>query len=113
MLISDWSSDVCSSDLVGQDCRAEFLNSVLVDRAISDVFGIGGLGAGRSNELDEFFGLGLVWRTSGNDPVIQVVDVLVPDGFQGLAIFICRADASVIVGEIGRASCRERVCQYV
>src|SRR3546814_17536491 len=35
MRISDWSSDVCSSDLIGPDTRAEFL--AIVDRSSPDI----------------------------------------------------------------------------
>src|SRR3546814_14622234 len=35
MRISDWSSDVCSSDLIGPDTRAELL--AIVDRSSPDI----------------------------------------------------------------------------
>src|SRR3546814_10112217 len=65
MRISDWSSDVCSSDLPRRDDDAEVLGVV------------------------------------AEDPAVAAVAVRRLDG------------ARVHVEEIGRASCRERVCQYV
>src|SRR3546814_6208998 len=70
MRISDWSSDVCSSDLLDPELLVEITQDVLVMR-----FGKEGenvLGDRRPDAVD----------------VGQF-------------------------GEIGRASCRERVCQYV
>src|SRR3546814_9762179 len=66
MRISDWSSDVCSSDLVYSQ---------------ESVFNQGGIAEGRQKHNSH--PTGWLWN---------------PDG---------GAD------EIGRASCRERVCQYV
>src|SRR3546814_3707294 len=71
MRISDWSSDVCSSDLVALEAR---LRRTCV--------------APRQRRHEEEFGDGLTYR--------DTVDAIVPQSDQ-----------------IGRASCRERVCQYV
>src|SRR3546814_7543222 len=78
--ISDWSSDVCSSDLIGQK-------------------GLGGLRAkgfvpafGKLADLGVEIGAAAV-------PVVHAVRVE-PEGEQ-------------LLRQIGRASCRERVCQYV
>src|SRR3546814_1857387 len=85
MRISDWSSDVCSSDLAARvdavDQRAE-VGHLEVD-----------LGDAHPLEDD----LGQLWSLTGRlAPLLVAVGALVGD-----------AD------EIGRASCRERVCQYV
>src|SRR3546814_1287050 len=72
MRISDWSSDVCSSDLADEIARIRFdlcVTSVLLDA-----------GAGPDWSFSE------AGKSIGRS--------------EGLA-------------EIGRASCRERVCQYV
>src|SRR3546814_2879646 len=75
MRISDWSSDVCSSDLGGADQR--------------------GGGHRQGEDGDQA-------AVPRDDPVVD--DVL---GQQ-------RADDHQAgVQQIGRASCRERVCQYV
>src|SRR3546814_5908038 len=85
MRISDWSSDVCSSDL-------DVLTG-LWHRTIS----------GRANQ-DRAIHLG-----STGDHVFYVVGVT-------WAVNVCVVTHGRIVfnvsGEIGRASCRERVCQY-
>src|SRR3546814_4424370 len=80
MRISDWSSDVCSSDLMAR--------IALVARC-----GVDGVGGPRNlhqtdlrGAVDEAGGDGLAPRVDGPDPGRH---------------------------EIGRASCRERVCQYV
>src|SRR3546814_3869342 len=85
MRISDWSSDVCSSDLPA----GRFRNFMSYDRqwlereGSEDSFGRGLWALGRTAELTRSHGLKL-WATSLADRV-----------------------------KIGRASCRERVCQYV
>src|SRR3546814_8889050 len=81
MRISDWSSDVCSSDLFVEDMEGQLreigINDVVVGKRMGGLMSaLGGrLGAIRAalatNDLVEFS------------------------------------------SEIGRASCRERVCQYV
>src|SRR3546814_4927118 len=98
MRISDWSSDVCSSDLATVAERDWF-------RLLTSVQGVGGRVA------------------------LAILSTLSPEELQTA---IARADKAMIarangVGpklalriatelkdkEIGRASCRERVCQYV
>src|SRR3546814_1077507 len=78
MRISDWSSDVCSSDL-----RAAF-----------------------------FSGLALHYRRAGD------LERSIRTGFESLALYQTadaeREEAALENNlEIGRASCRERGCQYV
>src|SRR3546814_12086813 len=82
MRISDWSSDVCSSDLAGVVARKR-------DDAVQQVFHRHLL-AGRQEHGRT--GLGAVPLLPG----------FRPDG-----------EFLVQFQEIGRASCRERVCQYV
>src|SRR3546814_18401753 len=74
MRISDWSSDVCSSDLLRQPHRMAL------------------------EPLGQIMGGGLSFQGR----VHRQHDLVDP----------ARGDASD-KGEIGRASCRERVCQYV
>src|SRR3546814_9400592 len=79
MRISDWSSDVCSSDLSGRYCRACL-------RGAAD-------GSCRSRRT----------ATTTRTPMLSQGAVPVrSDNFE-------RRRGT----EIGRASCRERVCQYV
>src|SRR3546814_10370442 len=75
MRISDWSSDVCSSDLLARTRAqrgADALYAIFMRAASSPA-------DGRAPE-----------------PVVNIV-----------------VDQQTFVEEIGRASCRERVCQYV
>src|SRR3546814_9238983 len=76
MRISDWSSDVCSSDL-------------------TPVFSLRGVG---------FFETSI-----GARPTVSVYTDEVPLPFSVMA----QGAAFDLEREIGRASCRERVCQYV
>src|SRR3546814_19779685 len=96
MRISDWSSDVCSSDLVAAPARDD-------DRR--------GIGAGtiaqrdremrRVGEDDGRLGHRLARRSAQNLVRALALRLLEFGGAVGLAHL-----------EIGRASCRERVCQY-
>src|SRR3546814_8028548 len=97
MRISDWSSDVCSSDLLV--CSTGLADS---ERNTKDRIGAElGLVLG-AVELDhELVDLELLRHVLANDGRRKVRnDVL--DGF-----------GHALAEEIGRASCRERVCQYV
>src|SRR3546814_9144267 len=71
MRISDWSSDVCSSDLLSPDTFTAV-------------------------------------KVSGDSPVL--IDRYLRDAVEVDVDALC--DGTDVV-EIGRASCRERVCQYV
>src|SRR3546814_5640018 len=76
--ISDWSSDVCSSDLLGrteQDIQASGPQSVTVEDSMSMVHA----SAGRLEPASE----------------------------------LLLSEPAIVAGQIGRASCRERVWQYV
>src|SRR3546814_1910236 len=79
MRISDWSSDVCSSDLA----VALHPGDRLRDRRAALVQALG-------------------------DPGAQRDDVLLDQLVDGSQVHLGGVDQ-----EIGRASCRERVCQYV
>src|SRR3546814_4368199 len=85
MRISDWSSDVCSSDLLDRRARQ-------LDRTAD------GLEAAalRMRHLDD----------GAADAQRLVVHQL-------LHVHDRAAGDVVLVEQIGRASCRERVCQYV
>src|SRR3546814_4379392 len=88
MRISDWSSDVCSSDLKTR-------RSVDRDRAVSGAPVASPRLAGRSGPTHVCLGRGRLARLYRGTLRYQT------DDDRGLRL------------EIGRASCRERVCQYV
>src|SRR3546814_7535042 len=86
MRISDWSSDVCSSDLL-PDMKAKKAGAILNFGSVSWMIGQGGMAA----------------YTACKSAVIGLTRSLARDyGPHGIR-----------VNEIGRASCRGRVCQYV
>src|SRR3546814_11270953 len=99
MRISDWSSDVCSSDLVYAFTKA-----------------------GDSEGQDFARSLGCMWAGSSDEPapaeldaaiIFAPVGALVPAALRATrkgGRVIC---AGIHMSEIGRASCRDRVCQYV
>src|SRR3546814_14511947 len=103
MRISDWSSDVCSSDLLG-GCGISVGLAGVGRRAYIFFSGGAGKRLGRSSG-------GLPLGSSITRPGPLLVERLQRD-LPG------RPDLFGIIGvtvepQIGRASCRERVCQYV
>src|SRR3546814_1804844 len=84
MRISDWSSDVCSSDLHDQQNRR--------------------VGAAR-------FGIAAPEQKIGVRREIE--EQATVDTIRARAIAVYSADVLNKRSQIGRASCRERVCQYV
>src|SRR3546814_7084769 len=103
MRISDWSSDVCSSDLHAQPRQR-------LAQAVTFEPGDGSLGLDR--RIDFLHGAPVVAVGLAMDVPLRVQDArtLAESVFHvfGLERGLQRAHA-----EIGRASCRERVCQYV
>src|SRR3546814_3312324 len=100
MRISDWSSDVCSSDLrktVRPVVELDLLPQELRLRLERPV--------GRERQR--------IARLERGGPSLAVdVDRFARAG-RGLALEPAVHDDGVDIPEIGRASCRERVCQYV
>src|SRR3546814_5540606 len=85
MRISDWSSDVCSSDLSLTDCVFEVERATTVEEV--NQF----LKDASENELKDILGF-------EERPLVSID---------------YRTDPRSSIIEIGRASCRERVCQSV
>src|SRR3546814_13685410 len=123
MRISDWSSDVCSSDLPGADCiaRRSPQYALAAGRTRPEVF--------RKSDA-----MGLIDRLLGRSDDRETaalyaaivararvphwyIDGGVPDTVDGRFDMIAAVLAMVLLrlagDQIGRASCRERVCQYV
>src|SRR3546814_5728420 len=98
MRISDWSSDVCSSDLVFSRDRGNKHEKFDLE-ACTTVPGEGG---------HELIGFG-----SGSHPGREWILRVHEGASFGAALTGAAQLARAEVEEIGRASCRERVCQYV
>src|SRR3546814_15055360 len=99
MRISDWSSDVCSSDLLisllipfGSYLIAEHLHCSGILAAVAAGLTMGFVEARGEIQASTRIRRNTVWDT------IQ---------------FTANGIIFVLLGEIGRASCRESVCQYV
>src|SRR3546814_14929371 len=84
MRISDWSSDVCSSDLETRGFGFSVLQRIIKQQ-------LGG-------SFDS------TWRSHGVTHSIRL---------PGAVRTVDVSASATPVAEIGRASCRERVCQYV
>src|SRR3546814_19250284 len=103
MRISDWSSDVCSSDL-------EFILAAREQTSL-------GLGTGPYvknvfvKALGEEKAGSVLGRMSATSPQkgIEILDWM--DARSIVATI--SGEHPQVIAEIGRASCRERVCQYV
>src|SRR3546814_9858759 len=106
MRVSNGSSDVCSSDLA----------VIVMDESTDIVRAIARLshfykheGCGQCTPCRE--GTGWMWRVMERlrtgDAAVEEIDMLFQVTKQVEGHTICA------LGEIGRASCRERVCQYV
>src|SRR3546814_8127784 len=110
MRIRDWSSDVCSSDLDGASDPATFAQKAtkLIDSdGVVTVFG-GWTSSSRKAMLPVFEKTkNLLWypvQFEGNECSPNIMY----SGAQPNQQILPASD-----WEIGRASCRERVCQYV
>src|SRR3546814_4656152 len=102
MRISDWSSDVCSSDLEARS--AELIRKA--DQAIytNEAKGLIEVASGSVDSLR-----GVLHELEGEDGrYVTALDD--PNQRLVLANDVRRRIAQL---QIGRASCRERVCQYV
>src|SRR3546814_12223314 len=102
MRISDWSSDVCSSDLVGGA-----VHDPAVVAVCNDVGGFVFVGEVAGDGFEDIDG-----RYQSFDRA-----ELIDDDDQLAACRLTRLYqveyACGLVHQIGRATCRERVCQYV
>src|SRR3546814_21125125 len=117
MRISDWSSDVCSSDLGGWTDRL----------AEADVADIGvrtiqyELGYPRVTETEVSLRhedvltlmTALLARTKFRAVMTARYPILLVDEYQATDAGFVDALKQYFLDKIGRASCRERVCQYV
>src|SRR3546814_10605139 len=97
MRISDWSSDVCSSDLSGG--AAERMRNALLHEA--------GSGAGETPDYPITVVRPGEYRTRQIDAAKALFSAT------GVKRGDLAARQESFLGKIGRATCRERVCQYV
>src|SRR3546814_19936144 len=125
MRISDWSSDVCSSDLTGAGRRAaDQRGAGILQARLRHRGGVGEVVAGRGfrtvvrqrPRLRAHERIVFVGRGYALSPPLQ------GEGWVGMGFRTAATKLKSRRGrspdlrkgfEIGRASCRERVCQYV
>src|SRR3546814_17699985 len=110
MRISDWSSDVCSSDLIDLDL---FEASTVITMNALDLSFTGA-------SLAKADGSGQVPLTATVDAAAQTVtftapNTLAPGQYKLTTDYkgVINTQANGMFAQIGRASCRERVGQYV
>src|SRR3546814_144192 len=110
MRISDWSSDVCSSDLA-QPYLAEGDRFIIEDLGIH-ILDVARLVMGEAATL--------TCRTQRVNPAVRgedVATILLGHTSGATSVVDCSYATPVhdelFPQKIGRASCRERVCQYV
>src|SRR3546814_15790145 len=110
MRISDWSSDVCSSDLIEKVRPATASNILLwIIAAFVLIFIIWA----SVTELDRTVrGQGRVIPSSQLQVVSNLEGGIVEAILVRTGELVKRGAALVRLDKIGRASCRERVCQY-
>src|SRR3546814_8541213 len=117
MRISDWSSDVCSSDLVQFNIGAEGVGENLFEVVLKiDVKSKSSDGTAFVIEL-QYAGLFGV-RNVPEDQLqpfflAEAPRILFPFARRVIADAVRDGGFPPLLLEIGRASCRERVCQYV
>src|SRR3546814_12432472 len=100
MRISDWSSDVCSSDLVGGAIGLAIADED-ADRAAAD-------------QQPEYHRHHQFDQTEPGSMRAACVQNLAGCGYCLHSLVCVMTDCAVLPPvEIGRASCRARVCQYV
>src|SRR3546814_5462288 len=109
MRISDWSSDVCSSDLNGFDIEIRFQRLMVLPYLVGLIRLIP---VQRIPVFERINGYGsdsqLVARTADSDRDFTAIGNEYLFDVHGFIFPVLR-----LFAQIGRASCRERVCQYV
>src|SRR3546814_7241103 len=112
MLISDWSSGVVSVELISGGSRTGLIIAVVAVLVVIAVFAFGLV------DIDQTRGTALpeVKTEGGQMPAFDVDTSDVDVGTTTETVELPKVDVDTTkeeVKEIGRASCRERVCQYV
>src|SRR3546814_15734044 len=106
MRISDWSSDVCSSDL-DEQCRNRSFHLELLVMAVKPLLSDAARATMRKATSIFFTGLHAVL------PILVTMSLVM--WLIGAAESVLGGMLSILLpgDEIGRAWCRERVCRYV
>src|SRR3546814_13088542 len=111
MRISDWSSDVCSSDL--QQLAGLHPREVAPARIHQEAPAVGRDG-GAEVVADRLVPAELDGETEGRRQIdAQLGFAVLPGRPEGYAAVRAHLNLPSDTAEIGRASCRERLCQYV
>src|SRR3546814_6528795 len=106
MRISDWSSDVCSSDLRGREADNQHRGPDIVD-ILREIDRHDAAGTKEHRDLAREIGRVAGLDESRRQPAAgDAAEV-------GYQIDGGERQAEALEVQIGRASCRERVCQYV
>src|SRR3546814_18619448 len=118
MRISDWSSDVCSSDLGGGVVRAVPApragerSRKFFDDMNDWARGEGHAGLGYINIKGGEAG-GPIAKNHGEEGTAKLIAALGLGLDDGVFFAAGKEQDAAKVAEIGRASCRERVCKYM
>src|SRR3546814_12699969 len=106
MRISDWSSDVCSSDLVDRGARALRIGAAVLKAGVDlqHPFRAPDVDSARAARLRP----PLLYRQ-----IVPAVGIVGMDERADLGRRLVAVVDLAVGGQIGRASCRERGCQYV
>src|SRR3546814_12594372 len=128
MRISDWSSDVCSSDLQVPvlEVNADAGTIVYADedgrKVETPVIGGQCKLQWKADWAMRWYALGVDYEMSGKDlidsvklgsQICRILGARPPEGFNYELFLDEHAKKISKSKEIGRATCRERVCQYV
>src|SRR3546814_10643068 len=117
MRISDWISYVCSSDLllaVRLAGQAHGAAHALGEVVVAGARRVGSRLAEAGDRAVDEAGMALLQVVVAEPAAREVPDLVVLDQDVAVADQLARQLLALGLGdEIGRASCRERVCQYV
>src|SRR3546814_12396466 len=116
MRISEWSSDVCSSDLWSVVFVGNFLGALTVALLMAIVFTYGfSIPAGKVGDVISHIGENrtLGYKEYGASGMLTIfIRGILCNWMVSLGVVGALISPTVSGKEIGRASCRERGCEY-